>query len=214
MLLLILLALAPDPAARAREVATRWPFTRDAMLELRREAAAIGDPALRAAVEAQILAPWLPAEAWAYAHPQPGVTLPPPRKGDFTAAPGGPCEDGHHGYPGGLAVHTLANLLHARERGESDLPHARAHRGVHRQLRGHGLPAHGTGLEQVRRQGPQGLGSLRRAPAGRKRPAALQSLTLTPRRGQRSRTTQREQCGRRASQVRRPCQMRSWWARP
>src|SRR5229473_1048452 len=112
MILLILLAITP--AARAREVATKLRFAHDAMLELRREAGAIEDPALRAAVEAQILAPWLPAEAWAYAHPQPGVELPPPRKGDFAAAPGGACEDGHHGYPGGLAVHSLATLLHAR----------------------------------------------------------------------------------------------------
>src|SRR5260370_12305361 len=85
------------------------------MMELRREAGASEDTARRAAVEAQILAPWLPAEAWAYAHPQPGVELPPPRKGDFAAAPGGACEDGHHGYPGGLAVHSLASLLHARD---------------------------------------------------------------------------------------------------
>ena len=112
MILLVLLAITP--AARAREVATKLKFAHDAMLELRREAGAIEDPALRAAVEAQILTPWLPAETWAYAHPQPGVELPPPRKGDFAAAPGGACEDGHHGYPGGLAVHSLANLLHAR----------------------------------------------------------------------------------------------------
>src|SRR5512142_592906 len=53
----LLLALAQDPTARAREAARKLPFARDAMLELRREAAAIPDPALRAAVEAQILAP-------------------------------------------------------------------------------------------------------------------------------------------------------------
>ncbi len=98
------------------------PAAHDAALELRREAAALPDPALRAAVEAQILAPWLPDEAWAYAHlaearkllNEPQLQLPPPHKGDFAAAPGGPCEDGHHGYPGGLAVHSLATLLHAR----------------------------------------------------------------------------------------------------
>src|ERR1700682_4999556 len=112
MILLVLLAITP--AARAREVATKLKFAHDAMLEWRREAGAIEDPALRAAVEAQILTPWLPAETWAYAHPQPGVELPPPRKGDFAAAPGEVCEDGHHGYPGGLAVRSLANLLHAR----------------------------------------------------------------------------------------------------
>ena len=122
-LLLVLAAAAQEPAARAREIAVRLPFAYRAYLELRREAGAIGDPALRAAVEAQILAPWLPPEAWAYGHlaeartalGDPGLELPPPRKGDFLAAPGGDCEDGgHHGYPGGLAVHTLADLLAAR----------------------------------------------------------------------------------------------------
>src|SRR5512138_318361 len=116
--LLLLLAVAQAPAARARTVATNLPFAYRAYLEVRREAGAIGDPALRAAVEAQILAPWLPAEAWAYAHlpearkllADPRLELPPPKTGDFLAAPGGDCENGHHGYPGGLAVHTLANL--------------------------------------------------------------------------------------------------------
>jgi hypothetical protein len=119
---LILLAAAQDPGARARDVATRLPAAYRAFLELRREAAGIGDPGLRAAVEGQMLAPWLPPEAWAYAHmpearrmlDDPRFELPPPRKGDFLAAPGGACEDGHHGYPGGLSVHTLANLRHAR----------------------------------------------------------------------------------------------------
>jgi len=121
---LLLLAAAADPTARAREVATRLPTAYRAYLEIRREAAAIGDPALRAAVEAQILAPWLPPEAWAYGRlaearrllDEPRLELPPPRKGDFLAAPGGDCEgaDAHHGYPGGLAVHTLADLLAAR----------------------------------------------------------------------------------------------------
>src|SRR5438270_170907 len=45
---------------------------------------------------------------------EPQLALPPPHQGDFPAAPGGNCEDGHHGYPGGLPVHSLANLLHAR----------------------------------------------------------------------------------------------------
>jgi hypothetical protein len=121
---LLLLAAAADPTARAREVATRLPTAYRAYLEIRREAAAIGDPALRAAVEAQILAPWLPPEAWAYANlaearrllEEPRLELPPPRRGDFLAAPGGDCEGAgaHHGYPGGLAVHTLADLLAAR----------------------------------------------------------------------------------------------------
>ncbi|HZR08572.1 MAG TPA: hypothetical protein VFA79_08335, partial [Myxococcales bacterium] len=89
---------------------------------LRREAGSIGDPALRAVTEAQILAPWLPAEAWAFGHlaearrllADPRLELPPAKTGDFLAAPGGNCEDGHHGYPGGLAVDTLATLKAAR----------------------------------------------------------------------------------------------------
>ena len=97
-MLALLIALSLDPSAKAREVAAGLPFARDAMLELRRIAGGITDPALRAAVEAQILAP--------------GASL--KKTGDFAAAPGGNCEGGHHGYPGGLAVHTLATLLHAR----------------------------------------------------------------------------------------------------
>src|SRR5436190_6359748 len=125
--LLLVLAAAQDPAARARELATRLPPAYRAYLEVRREAGAIGDPALRAAVEAQVLAPWLPPQAWAYGHlaearkllGDPKLELPPPRKGDFLAAPGGACEDGHHGYPGGLSVHTLATLRQARALAES-----------------------------------------------------------------------------------------------
>lgn len=117
-MIIALLLAAHDPLAIARSL----PFAHEAFLELRREAGAIPDPALRAAVEAQILAPWLPDEAWAYRHldearkmlNEPDLTLPPRRKGDFAAAPGGACEESHHGYPGGLAVHSLANLLHAR----------------------------------------------------------------------------------------------------
>ena len=117
-MIIALLLAAHDPAAIAKSL----PFAHEAMLELRRDAGAISDPALRAAVEAQILAPGLPEHAWAYAHlaearkilNEPELVLPPPRIGDFASAPGGPCEDGHHGYPGGLAVHSLANLLHAR----------------------------------------------------------------------------------------------------
>jgi len=120
--LLVLLAAAQDPGARARDVATRLPVAYRAFLELRREAAAIGDPALRAAAEAQMLAPWLPPETWAYAHLDEArrmlgdarLELPPPKKGDFLAAAGGDCDGGHHGYPGGLSVHTLASLRHAR----------------------------------------------------------------------------------------------------
>lgn len=110
MTLLLLLAAVLSPAQKAREAAKAF---QPQFLELRRAAAAIRDPALRAAVEAQILAPWLPDQAWGYSHP--GETpLPPPRSGEFASAPGGNCEDGHHGYPGGLAVHALSNLLHAR----------------------------------------------------------------------------------------------------
>jgi hypothetical protein len=129
-LLLAALAAAPakstappaDPAKRARQIARELPWANDAMLELRREAGKIEDAGLRAATETQIMAPWVPRETWALGHLQearkllgePNLTLPPPDKGDFAAAPGGACEDGHHGYPGGLAVHALANLLHAR----------------------------------------------------------------------------------------------------
>jgi hypothetical protein len=110
------------PAAHALAIARELPWARNAFFEMRREAGKISDPALRAAVEAQILAPWVPQETWALTHleearkllGEPELTLPPPGSGDFAAAPGGPCEDGHHGYPGGLGVHTLANLLHAR----------------------------------------------------------------------------------------------------
>lgn len=119
--MIIALLLALTPLEHAREVARDLPVAHEAMLELRREAAALPDPALRAAVEAQLLAPGLPPELWAYKHLDEArkllgesFDLPKPKIGDFAAAPGGPCEDGHHGYPGGLAVHSLANLLHAR----------------------------------------------------------------------------------------------------
>src|SRR5437868_11116058 len=122
ILLLLAASLVPNPAQKAREIALALPVAHNAFLEVRREAGAISDPALRAAVEAQILAPWLPPEAWAYAHleqarkllKEPRLELPPPHKGDFLAAPAGASESGHHGYPGGLAVHSLADLLHAR----------------------------------------------------------------------------------------------------
>jgi hypothetical protein len=108
---------------RARQIAKQLPWAHDAMLELRREAGKIQDPALRAAAEAQLLAPWLPREAWARTHldearrrlGDPDLTLPAEDRGDFAAAPGGACEGGHHGYPGGLAVHALTGLLHARD---------------------------------------------------------------------------------------------------
>jgi len=88
MIAILLLALSQDPAARAREVALHLPFAHSAFLELRRTAGAISEPALRAAVETQILAPWLPPEAWAFAHldearkllGEPRLELPPPHK--------------------------------------------------------------------------------------------------------------------------------------
>jgi hypothetical protein len=99
--------------------------------EARLAAAALKDPPLRAAVEAQLAAPWLPEGAWVYAHTaeaeaklralgllEAGTSLaailPKPGRGSFAAAAGGPCPNGHHGYPGGLAVHSWTNLLHAR----------------------------------------------------------------------------------------------------
>ncbi|HUJ24645.1 MAG TPA: hypothetical protein VLW85_01400 [Myxococcales bacterium] len=98
ILLLLALAAAADPTHKAHEVATALPFAHNAYLELRRAAAAITDPALRAAVEVQLTV----------------VVAADGKHGDFLAAPGGPCEDGHHGYPGGLSVHSLALLQHAR----------------------------------------------------------------------------------------------------
>jgi len=120
-------AAAQTPAARAHEVAKKLPLVQNALHELHKAAAAISDQPLRAAVETQLMAPWIPQEAWAYGHPQEAqallqkagllegnLALPKPGAGEFGAAPGGPCEGGHHGYPGGLAVHSWANLLHAR----------------------------------------------------------------------------------------------------
>ena len=120
--MLIALLIALTPLEHARQIARTLPVAHEAMLELRREAAALPDPALRAAVEAQLLAPGMPPELWAYRHleearkllNEPALELPKAKFGDFAAAPAGDSETGHHGYPGGLAVHTLANLLHAR----------------------------------------------------------------------------------------------------
>src|SRR5207253_2927740 len=108
-----------SPALGAGETT---PAGRSAMRELRLAAAAIPDQPLRAAVEAQLLAPWLPPEAWAVAHPAEVEKLLraeglldaplalPGQRGSFAAACGG----GHHVYPGGLAVHSWTDLLHAR----------------------------------------------------------------------------------------------------
>jgi hypothetical protein len=120
---------APDPAARALALATRIPLARKALRECRREAAAIKDDPLRAAVEAQLQAPWLLPEAFAYGHGAEAearlrsagllaagekLSLPPRGRGNFASAPGGPCPSGHHAYPGGLAVLSWTGLLHAR----------------------------------------------------------------------------------------------------
>jgi hypothetical protein len=124
-------AFDPAAAKRAQEVAEKLPAARHALREARLAAAALKDPPLRAAVEAQLAAPWLPETAWVYSHLQEGeaklralgllaegtslaAILPKPGHGAFSSAPGGPCPTGHHSYPGGLAVHSWTNLLHAR----------------------------------------------------------------------------------------------------
>src|SRR5262249_7435059 len=121
-MLVLLLLLAAAPAERAKDVAARLPIARNAMREIHLAAAAITDQPLRAAVEAMVMAPWLPRESWAVAHPAEaermlreagfleGQLQLPPERGSFQAACGG----GHHSYPGGLSVHAWAALLHAR----------------------------------------------------------------------------------------------------
>jgi len=121
-MLVLLLLLAAAPAERAKDVAARLPIARSAMREIHLAAAAIPDQPLRAAVEAMVMAPWLPRESWAVAHPAEaermlreaglleGQLQLPPERGSFQAACGG----GHHSYPGGLSVHTWAALLQAR----------------------------------------------------------------------------------------------------
>jgi hypothetical protein len=118
-----------SPQAHAAEVATHLPFVVHALHELRIAAAAIKEPPLRAAVEAQLQAPWLPPEAYVFAHPaetekklhdagllaaDAHLVAPALGAGSISSAPGGTCVTGHHGYPGGLAVHEWANLSHAR----------------------------------------------------------------------------------------------------
>ena len=121
-MLALMLLLAASPADRAKEVAARLPIARSAMREVHLAAAAIGEEPLRAAVEAIVMAPWLPPEAYAVAHPAEaertlreaglleGSLQLPPQRGSFQTACGG----SHHAYPGGLAVHAWAELLHAR----------------------------------------------------------------------------------------------------
>ena len=121
-MLVLLLLLAAVPAERAKEVAARLPIARSAMREVHLAAAAISEQPLRSAVEAMVMAPWLPRESWAVAHPAEaermlreaglleGRLQLPTEKGSFQAACGGD----HHSYPGGLAVHAWADLLRAR----------------------------------------------------------------------------------------------------
>src|SRR5262245_37293327 len=106
-MLVLLLLLAAAPAERAKDVAARLPIARSAMREVHLAAAAIPDQPLRAAVEATVMAPWLPRESWAVAHPAEaermlreagfleGQLQLPAERGSFQAACGG----GHHSYP-------------------------------------------------------------------------------------------------------------------
>ena len=121
-MLALLLLFAAAPAERAKDVAARLPIARSAMREVHLAAAAISDQPLRAAVEAMVMAPWLPPESYAVAHPAEaermlqeaglleGRLQLPPQRGSFQAACGGD----HHAYPGGLSVHAWAAVLHAR----------------------------------------------------------------------------------------------------
>ena len=121
-MLALLLLIAAAPAERAKDVAARLPIARSAMREVHLAAAAISDQPLRAAVEAMVMAPWLPPESYAVAHPaeaermlqQAGLLEGrlelPPQRGSFQAACGGQ----HHAYPGGLSVHAWADVLNAR----------------------------------------------------------------------------------------------------
>ena len=118
----LLLLLAAAPTERAKDVAARLPIARSAMREVHLAAAAITDQPLRSAVEAIVMAPWLPPESYAVAHPAEaermlreaglieGPLQLPPQRGSFQTACGGE----HHAYPGGLSVHAWADLLHAR----------------------------------------------------------------------------------------------------
>src|SRR5437868_2759979 len=121
-MLALLLLVAVPPADRAKDVAARLVIARDAIREIHLAAAAIADPPLRAAVEAIVMAPWLPPEAYAVAHPAEaermlreagflqGKLELPPRRGSFQAACGGADQP----YPGGLAVRSWTDLLNAR----------------------------------------------------------------------------------------------------
>src|SRR6266478_4782383 len=75
-LLFVLAAAAQEPAARAREIAVRLPFAYRAYLELRREAGALGDPALRAAIARTAAITGIPAASpcirWPVCSPRAG----------------------------------------------------------------------------------------------------------------------------------------------
>ena len=126
-MLAVLLLVAVSPADRAKDVAARLPIVRSAMREIHLAAAAISEPPLRAAVEAMVMAPWLPPEAYAVAHPGEaermlrdaglleGRLQLPEQRGSFQAACGGTDEP----YPGGMAVHAWSELIRARGIGES-----------------------------------------------------------------------------------------------
>ncbi|MFL5309049.1 MAG: hypothetical protein ACJ79H_01210 [Myxococcales bacterium] len=121
-MLALLLLFAAAPADRAKDVALRLPIARSAMREVHLAAAGISDQPLRAAVEAMVMAPWVPPESYAVAHTAEAERMLqeagllegrlelPPQRGSFQAACGGD----HHPYPGGLSVHAWADLLHAR----------------------------------------------------------------------------------------------------
>lgn len=125
--LLLLLAVSVSPTDRARDVAGRLAVARSAMREIHLAAGAIADPPLRSVVEAIVMAPWLPPEAYAVAHPAEaermlrdagflqGKLEIPPRRGSFQAACGGP----DHPYPGGLSVQAWEDLLTARGAADS-----------------------------------------------------------------------------------------------
>jgi hypothetical protein len=120
VLFALLLALTPD--AHARQIADRLPIARTALRELRVLASHIDEPPLRSAVEALMLTPWLPREAWAVSHRGEAEALLrkqgllegplalPPERGSFASA----CAGERAPYPGGLAVRAYADLLHAR----------------------------------------------------------------------------------------------------
>lgn len=116
-----------DAASSPASVAASIPHAASARRALEAEVASIGDEALRAAVRAQLSATSMPGPLTAGVLAERLERLRTARliddgagagpltvEGDsFWVAPGGPCPDGHHAYPGGLAVHTLANVRHA-----------------------------------------------------------------------------------------------------